>query len=437
MSHTVNVRIRSLALAAGLAVSMSAAVSANPAQDQRRAPRDATTTDTMRQVQPTPQSAVGQQAVLLIPASKAIGKNVETVSGEKLGDISDLLIGNRSGLIEYAVLSHGGVAGIGDTKIAVPFEAFGWNSQKQVLTLPMTKADIEKAPKLESDKYDRLMDDRTRSELQSHYRVQRQRAEIDTADRWSGRTASQWPLLKAKEIKGQDIRSSAGEEIGTVKELMFDVMTGRVAFLAVEVDDMNDAIVPVPWAMFDLNNDGKIYASNLNIERLRSAPRFESDEWRELVDRSFNTRAYQHYGRNAAWLERTGTESTRGPNDSVRGPNDGAYQEYDRMYSSGKAMQGSGLVMLVEQSKATNTVPQLTSVAVHTDDGKDVVIHLAPEAYLREKSAMPKAGDRIQFKGNWAEIDGTQYLLASEFTPANGQRVIIRGTDGSRVWSRR
>src|SRR5262245_29348281 len=51
-------------------------------------------------------------------ASELIGKNVQNRSGESLGEINDLAIDLHHGKVPFAVLSFGGVLGVGDKLFA-------------------------------------------------------------------------------------------------------------------------------------------------------------------------------------------------------------------------------------------------------------------------------------------------------------------------------
>ena len=84
-------------------------------------------------------------------ADKLKGKNVETPSGDKLGDIDEVVIDPQNGRIAYVVLSVGGFLGIGDRLVAVPWEAIKIERKdnKDRLTLAATKDKLEKAPQFD------------------------------------------------------------------------------------------------------------------------------------------------------------------------------------------------------------------------------------------------------------------------------------------------
>jgi len=63
-------------------------------------------------------------------ASKLIGMNVTNPAGEKLGSINDLVVDPKTGTIRYAALARGGFLGIGQKLVAVPWEAFEFQTKE-------------------------------------------------------------------------------------------------------------------------------------------------------------------------------------------------------------------------------------------------------------------------------------------------------------------
>ena len=78
-------------------------------------------------------------------ASKLIGMEVRNDQGEDLGTIKDLVINLESGTVSYAVLSSGGVLGVGEKLLAVPLTAFRRGSDQKNLMLQASKDNIDQA----------------------------------------------------------------------------------------------------------------------------------------------------------------------------------------------------------------------------------------------------------------------------------------------------
>lgn len=60
----------------------------------------------------------------LMAASAICGSAVTGSDGEALGTITEVMIESDSGRIDYAVLSYGGVLGVGEKLFAVPWTQF-------------------------------------------------------------------------------------------------------------------------------------------------------------------------------------------------------------------------------------------------------------------------------------------------------------------------
>jgi sporulation protein YlmC with PRC-barrel domain len=79
-------------------------------------------------------------------ASEVMGLTVKDKNGEKLGEVEDIVINDR-GQAQYIILSHGGVLGIGDKLIPIPYKASRLDVEKDALVLEnVDKQMLERAP---------------------------------------------------------------------------------------------------------------------------------------------------------------------------------------------------------------------------------------------------------------------------------------------------
>jgi sporulation protein YlmC with PRC-barrel domain len=79
-------------------------------------------------------------------ASKIIGMAVKNKENENVGKVHDLVIDPQSGKIAYAVLSSGGVMGMGDKLIAVPFESLTPQQGEKGFLINAQKERLREAP---------------------------------------------------------------------------------------------------------------------------------------------------------------------------------------------------------------------------------------------------------------------------------------------------
>ncbi len=72
-----------------------------------------------------------------------LGKDVKTAAGEKLGQITDILV-SHSGDIRAAVIDFGGFLGVGSRKIAVAWPTLHFSPS--AITLEMTRDELRVTP---------------------------------------------------------------------------------------------------------------------------------------------------------------------------------------------------------------------------------------------------------------------------------------------------
>ena len=90
-------------------------------------------------------------------ASECIGVSVENNASEGLGKIEDMVV-SPEGRVEFLIVSFGGIFGtsLNSKLLAIPYQRFMWNDQKQCLVLDMTKENMEKAPSFDKDNLPQL-----------------------------------------------------------------------------------------------------------------------------------------------------------------------------------------------------------------------------------------------------------------------------------------
>ena len=96
----------------GLALTVTASAQTRPSTDPSP-PRD-----TMRSA---PTRSTWAPEAGAVEASKIIGMKVKNTQGKEVGEIAQLIVNPADGQVTHAVLSQGGVLGIGEQKVALPW----------------------------------------------------------------------------------------------------------------------------------------------------------------------------------------------------------------------------------------------------------------------------------------------------------------------------
>jgi sporulation protein YlmC with PRC-barrel domain len=97
------------------------------------------------------------------------GDTVVNSAGENLGKIEDFMLDVESGRIRYAVLSFGGVLGIGNKWFAVPPEALTLDAANHRLILDVERERLENAPGFDKNDWPDFADATLGREIYGYY----------------------------------------------------------------------------------------------------------------------------------------------------------------------------------------------------------------------------------------------------------------------------
>jgi sporulation protein YlmC with PRC-barrel domain len=87
----------------------------------------------------------------LMGADTLMGEDVYNRMDEDLGDIKEIMLDMQTGQVAYAVLSFGGILGMGNKLFAVPFQALELDTVNKRFILDVSKERLENAPGLAND----------------------------------------------------------------------------------------------------------------------------------------------------------------------------------------------------------------------------------------------------------------------------------------------
>lgn len=85
----------------------------------------------------------------LIASDKVEGTAVYNRDGERLGTIRNFMVGKRDGQVRYAVLSFGGLFGMGERSYPLPWEVLTYDTDKGGYVVDLDKELLKNAPSYE------------------------------------------------------------------------------------------------------------------------------------------------------------------------------------------------------------------------------------------------------------------------------------------------
>src|SRR6266478_1500105 len=108
--------------------------------------------------------------------------------------------------------------------------------------------------------------------------------------------------VQVSKLVGTKVKSSQGEEIGVVKDVMIDRSTGCMAYTVLSTGEGGaraaggGKLVAVPWAVYSPTSDVTALTVTVDRERIYSAPVFDYARIDEYSRPDYITNVYSYYG---------------------------------------------------------------------------------------------------------------------------------------------
>ena len=261
-------------------------------------------------------------------ASDVMGKNVETPTGQGVGDVDDLIVDMGSGRVIYFIIS----CGVG-RQCAVPAGGIQLPADAKKFIIPQNKDQL-KAYSFEKGRFPDFTDRSWASQNFSHYNVQ---AYWDIATP-TGATAaihvqfpSQW--MKASDIVGKDVRNAQNENLGKIEDLAVDPDNGRVIYGVLSFGGflgLGDKLFALPFSsLTNLSADRHHFVLSIEKDRLKTAQGFDKKNWPNLADTRWATDVSTFYGQPVYWQSGS-SDYNRTRSDTNRTGSDVNRPEQDR-----------------------------------------------------------------------------------------------------------
>lgn len=106
-------------------------------------------------------------------------------------------------------------------------------------------------------------------------------------------------VLSASTLNGDDVYNLKGEKLGSIKEIMLDIHNGRVCYAVLSFGgflSMGEKLFAVPWSALTVDTENKRFVMDADEERLKEAPGFDTDNWPNMADLSWEKTIHSYYG---------------------------------------------------------------------------------------------------------------------------------------------
>lgn len=206
----------------------------------------------------------------LVAASWLIGRNVEDMNENDLGDISDLLVERGTGRVLYALVEHGGLLDMAEAVLPVPLGIFQLREQDELI-LPVQDSEMWGAFPDLGDTWTTALTSDQAAQIGAFWNE----AGLPVEDVGDLANARWLPLSSV-----QQSSVNAGETaIGQVRDVLIDLSSGHVKYVAIATSGDETRPALLPYAAFDPAGEGETLSlvSGFDPALLAESPDVETD----------------------------------------------------------------------------------------------------------------------------------------------------------------
>jgi sporulation protein YlmC with PRC-barrel domain len=106
-------------------------------------------------------------------------------------------------------------------------------------------------------------------------------------------------LMGANTLTGNNVYNHKNEEVGDIKELMLDMVDGKVAYAVLSFGGnagVGEKLFTVPWSALTLDAENQRFVLRVEKDELTKAPGFDNDDWPDMTDSKWMTDLHAYYG---------------------------------------------------------------------------------------------------------------------------------------------
>ncbi|MGH7981774.1 MAG: PRC-barrel domain-containing protein [Candidatus Udaeobacter sp.] len=130
-------------------------------------------------------------------------------------------------------------------------------------------------------------------------------------------SSSSSSYIVTSKLIGRKVKSSEGEKIGVIKEVVIDRTNGCMAYTVVStggegtgvVSGEGKKIVAVPWAVYSFTSDLSVLTVNVDRDKIYKAPPFDYARMDEYARPDYIDNIYSYYGVSPGPRTAAGTSS--------------------------------------------------------------------------------------------------------------------------------
>jgi sporulation protein YlmC with PRC-barrel domain len=409
-------------------------------------------------------------------ASDLRGTSVVNHRDQNLGEIRDVVVDLEAGRVVYFVLGTGGFLGLRERYFAIPPQAFEISrGDDWELLLPVEEQQISEAPGFDRNEWPIMANPRWAAQAyrfygqQPHWQAEGRagsefrepagaprtqqappRGRNGNQPYPNGRASQGQPrggallqdegigrIARVSDLRGTTIRNHQGENLGDIRDVVVDLHSGRVVYLALAAGGflgLGERYFAIAPELVQLSpRDERVLLLNIDRQRIAQAPGFTRDQWPVEANpqwlRMAGARFQQQPGQHQTW------ERGQAPGQSPirQGEPEARYNEQrqpqtrgtlrdDRLDQVTRATDLRGTQVVNHRNEQLGDI---RDVVVDIENGRVVYLVFGAGGFLglgERYFAIPPRAFRISHQNDWElilPIDQRQIAQAPGFDRDN------------------
>jgi sporulation protein YlmC with PRC-barrel domain len=212
-----------------------------------------------------------------------IGHVVKDQHGKDVGHIEDVVLEATTGDMTYAVLTRGGVVGLGETLVAIPWQVLHQPTHSEPFKLIMTAEQLKSAPSFDKDSWPDMEDRHWVDAVHAYYGqppALGKRLPPKTGNERGGYVPHRF--LRATYVLRSTIISTDSQRLGDIKEVVMDTAAGKVAYVVLAFGGMaglGEKWFAIPWHALHQSAGLGTFTLDIDKDVLQEAAGFDKDRW--------------------------------------------------------------------------------------------------------------------------------------------------------------
>jgi sporulation protein YlmC with PRC-barrel domain len=186
-------------------------------------------------------------------------------AGAEIGTVKDFVLDLGAGRIVYAVGAFDRSKELSNKVFILPWEVVELDFETNSFALDGGKTILEDAPSFALDTWPALPPSQWGATVAAHWEKQ-------LGDNFAAANASVVALAKASELIGVPIKNVAGEEVGTIEELVMDPEVGSIAYAVLASEDKGESnstvFFALPWSTVQVKPAQRTFTVNVDKKLL-------------------------------------------------------------------------------------------------------------------------------------------------------------------------